>query len=209
MYKYFLFHPVQQSCPPPPKLQYGRDESPQFIDRRWRGEFISLHTHPTGTLSSDQGGLKSEGQKNNCPPFLSTAGGGGGGTVGDGGGLYTNLTKTPNFNTIINTLSEEKLMSISCTYSKKNWENILTLLQRARNSKSKSVEEYYGFRKREAQKDTNDIGKTGNSIRTIDLAINQIRHSIEKENESDNIMILLDINMYHLIERLRRRKLRL
>jgi len=119
------------------------------------------------------------------------------------------LTKIENFNTINNTLNEEKLMSIPCKYSKKNWENILTLLQRARGSKSQSVERYYGFRKREAQKDTNDIGQTGNSIRTIDLAISQIRHSIEQENESDHIMILLDINMYHLIERLRRRKLKL
>ncbi|MEY3471049.1 MAG: hypothetical protein RLZZ223_399 [Candidatus Parcubacteria bacterium] len=100
-------------------------------------------------------------------------------------------------------------MSIPCEYSLKEWNITLSLLQRAKDSKRESVGTFSGFRKIEAQKDTNDIGQTGNSIRTIDLAISQIRHSIEQENESDHIVILLDINMYHLIERLRRRKFRL
>ena len=94
-------------------------------------------------------------------------------------------------------------------YSIKEWIITLNLLQRAKESKKQSVENFSGFRKIQAQRDTNDIGQTGNSIRTIDLAIRKIRHSIEQENESDHIVILLDINMYHLIERLRRRKFRL
>ncbi len=97
-------------------------------------------------------------------------------------------------------------MSISCNHSYEKWEKILTLLQRAKESKKQSVESFSGFRKREAQKDTRDIGKTGNNIRTIDLAISQIRHTIVQKKEKDKITILLDLNMYHLIERLRRRK---
>jgi hypothetical protein len=100
-------------------------------------------------------------------------------------------------------------MTIPCTFSRKNWENILNLLYRAKESKMQSVESFSGFRKIEAQKDINDIGQTGSSTRTIDSAIRNIRHKIEQIQQENKIIILLDPNMYHLIERLKRRKFRL
>lgn len=100
-------------------------------------------------------------------------------------------------------------MSIPCEYSLKEWNITLSLLQRAKDSKKESVETFSGFRKIEAQRDTKDIGQTGNNIKTIDLAIGQIRHEIGQKSREDKILILLDLNMYHLIERLRRRKFKL
>jgi hypothetical protein len=100
-------------------------------------------------------------------------------------------------------------MSNSRTYSYKQWYKILKLLQRAKKSKTISVASLSGLEKIITQNDQQDIGQSGNSIKTIDSAISDIRHQIEQCSEMPQISILLDDNIYHLIDKLIRRSTKL
>jgi conjugal transfer/entry exclusion protein len=100
-------------------------------------------------------------------------------------------------------------MSTSCTYSYKQWCKILKLLQRAKKSKTISVASLSGFKKIITQNDQQDIGQSGNSINTIDSAISQIRHQIDQYSNMPQISILLDDNIYYLIDKLMRRSTKL
>ena len=96
-------------------------------------------------------------------------------------------------------------MSIQCTYSYKEWSETLKLLYRAKESKTNSVISLYGIKKLIAREDTNDIGQTGNSIQSIESAINHIRHKLGQNPEIVHITISLETNIYHFIERIKRR----
>ena len=96
-------------------------------------------------------------------------------------------------------------MSIQCTYSYKEWSEILKLLYRVKESKTTSVISLYGIKKVIAREDTNDIGQTGNSIQSIDSALSNIRHKLGQNSEIVHITISLETNIYHLIKRVRRR----
>ena len=100
-------------------------------------------------------------------------------------------------------------MSISCTSSYKQWCKILKLLQRAKKSKTISVSSLSGLEKIITQNDQRDIGQSGNSINTIDSAISQIRHQIDQYSNMPQISILLDDNIYYLIDKLMRRSTKL
>jgi len=100
-------------------------------------------------------------------------------------------------------------MSTTRTYSYKQWCKILKPLQRAKESKTISVSSLSGFEKITAQNDQIDIGQSGNSINTIDSAINEIRHKLEQCSEMSQISILLDDNIYYLIDKLMRRNTKL
>ena len=97
-------------------------------------------------------------------------------------------------------------MSISCTFSHKKWKYILSLLNKAQTPSKTKVARLKGVEKRQAKVNISMIGRSKTPRNDIPHTIRLISQECSKHPGDCQVTILLDEQIWHLIQRLNRRQ---
>jgi hypothetical protein len=96
-------------------------------------------------------------------------------------------------------------MSISCTFSHKKWGDILSLLRKAQTPNKTKVSNLKGVEKRHAKVNISIIGRSKTPRNDIPHIIRLISQECNKHPGACQVTILLDEQIWYLIQRLYRR----
>lgn len=96
-------------------------------------------------------------------------------------------------------------MSVSCTFSHKKWNDILSLLKNAQTPSKTKVARLKGVEKRQAKVNISMIGRSKTPRNDIPHTIRLISQECSKHPGDCQVTILLDEQIWHLIQRLYRK----